>query len=869
MVLSLSLFILGFMVVPSVFATQPTSVSLNTGWQFRALPNSGHPDVEQWHPAEVPGVTHLDLLRNKLIPDPFYRTNEADLQWIGLTDWEYQKDFTVDQSTLQRRNVELVLAGLDTYADVYLNGTVILKADNQFRQWRVAVKNSLHAGPNTLRIVFHSPVKLMMPKVKAMPYRLPTVQQIQQISEEGIATDPYTRKAGYSYGWDWGPRFITEGIWQPVQLVAWDDIRIDNFHIFQKRVSKEDADVAAEFDIVSSGRNEVTMAVQYDAGGRSTPATSQTWRLENGMNHISLPFRITAPSLWYPNGYGSQAMYRFSATASSASHSEDQAELRTGLRSIELRREPDQWGKSFTFVVNGIPIFAKGADVIPFDSFAPRVTREQHRKILQSAKDAHMNMIRHWGGGYYESDDFYELCDEMGIMVWQDFMFGGAMVPGDTAFQDNVREEITQQIKRLREHPSIALWSGNNELETGWVHWGDRQAFKESVSPAEREKVWQDYVVLFHDIIKSVAKEYGAPVPYWPSSPSANFEEEPDNQHNGDMHYWAVWHAVAPIEEYTHQFPRFMSEYGFQSFPEMRTIRQFAETQDMDLMSPVMQGHQKNVGGNERIRAYMLREFNEPKDFESFIYVSQVLQAEAIKVGAEHLRRQRPRTMGSLYWQLNDCWPVASWSSIDYYGRWKALQYYARRFYDDVLVSPWEEKGTITVSVVSDRQQATPADLRVRLIDFSGKSLYDKKEIIQIPALSSRVYLTLTRKELLRGVDAKDVVAVFEVIQDGKVISRNLHYFDRVRNLSLPKPQIQPDLSGGNGEYTLRLQSPVIARDVYVSLGELDATYSDNYFDLLPNEPATIQIKSGASLDQLRQALNIREITGAFPNRGQ
>ncbi len=849
----------------SAFAAQPSVLSLNEGWQFHALPGSGHPDAEKWRPATVPGVVHTDLLAAKLIPDPFYRANEADLQWIGLNDWEYQKDFQVDAEILNRKQVELVFSGLDTYADVYLNGSLILNADNMFREWRVPVKSSLHSGSNQLRIVFHSPVKRMLPKVKAMPYRLPTVSQIQAVSEEGIATDPYTRKAGYNYGWDWGPRFITLGIWQSVQLVSWNEARIDNFHIRQVRVSSEEAELAAEFDIVSSGRAEANLAVQSEGqAGKSAPGVSGPAHLVSGVNHIVLPFRIANPSLWFPNEYGAQNMYRFTATLSEAGAPVDRASLKTGLRSIELRRERDQWGKSFTFVINGIPIFAKGADVIPFDSFPPRVTREQHKKILQAARDAHMNMIRHWGGGYYESNDFYELCDELGIMVWQDFMFGGAMVPGDPEFQENVREEVTQQVKRLREHPSLTLWSGNNELETGWVHWDDRLKFKLSVSPEQSERVWQDYVVLFHDIVKSVATDLGSPIPYWPSSPSANFEDEPDSQRNGDMHYWAVWHALQPISEYTHQFPRFMSEYGFQSFPEMRTIRQFAEPQDLDLLSPVMQAHQKNVGGNERIRAYMMREYHEPKDFESFVYVSQILQAEAIKVGAEHLRRQRPRTMGSLYWQLNDCWPVASWSSIDYYGRWKALPYYARRFYDDLLVSPWEEDGKITVTVVSDRLKATHADLRIRVLDFNGNSLYDKKTLIEIPALSSRAYATLARPDLLRNADTSKTFAVFEVLEENKVVSRNLLFFDRNMNLALPHPEIHPEITGSNGNYQLKLTSPVLARHVYLSFGNSDIEVSDNYFDLLPNESVTVQLQGAASADQLRKELQIRDISAAF-----
>jgi len=852
-------------------ALPPRAVVLHSGWRFHALNDSGHAGAEQWHDAEVPGVVQMDLLRNKLIADPFYRDNEKSLQWIGLTDWEYQTEFGVDAATLARGHIDLLFGGLDTFADVYLNDAELLKADNMFRSWRLSAKDRLHAGKNTLRIVFHSPIALMMPKVKAEPYRLPTVNQVQAISEEGIATDPYTRKAPYNYGWDWGPRYVTEGIWQPVKLIAWDDLRIDNFHIRQRKIGKDEAELSAEIDMVAGKNSDASLAVEQDgAGGKRMLAVEQRVHLDEGTNHISIPFRISNPRLWYPNGYGQQTLYKFFATIfrtkGKKSVVEDTAELRTGLRSLALRRDPDQWGKSFTFVVNGIPIFAKGADVIPFDSFPTRVTPAQHRQILQAARDAHMNMIRHWGGGYYESEDFYDICDEVGIMVWQDFMFGGAMVPGDPSFQENVRQEVIEQVKRLRDHPSISLWSGNNEVEGGWKFWGDRLQFKETLTPPQRERVWQDYVVLFHDIIKSAVAEHGAPVAYWPSSPSADFEDIPGGQHNGDMHYWAVWHALEPIEEYTHQFPRFMSEYGFQSFPDVQTVRKFAEPQDLDIISPVMQAHQKNVGGNERIRTYMLREYREPRDFGSFLYVSQVLQAEAIKVGAEHLRRQRPRTMGSLYWQLNDCWPVASWSSIDYYGHWKALQYYARRFYDDLLVSPWEDNDTVSVYVVSDRLQPTAAELRVRVLDFQGKTLLEKTQAITVPELSSKVYATFSRQELLTGTDTQHAFALFDLMKGDKIVSRNLHLFDRTRNLALPVPAIQVDWSGNAGTTLfLRLQSPVLARHVYVSFGDNEVEVSDNYFDLLPGEAVTLQLKSKADEDQLRRSLKVRNITDAFP----
>jgi beta-mannosidase len=856
-----------------------SSRTLSADWQFRATGNTGtvpekdKSDVRQWHPAQVPGVVQTDLLRNNLIPDPFDRDNEFRLQWIGLTDWEYQTVFQVDATTLGHEHVDLVFVGLDTLADVYLNDQAVLHSDNMFRHWRIAAKPLLKTGSNTLRVVFHSAVEKMLPYVKSLPYVLPSISTHNFGNEEDTATAPYTRKAPYQYGWDWGPRFMTEGIWQPVRLEMWDALRIDNFHIHQQKVSGDAAIVTAELDIEAGQPTTATLALAHDElsephlSGRETTDGNQTLQLDAGINHVSFPIRIAAPKLWYPVGYGAQSRYRFSASIRLGKKVEAaHAELKTGLRSIELHRVADQWGKSFEFVVNGITVFSKGANVIPFDSFPNRVTPEIHRKILQAARDAHMNMVREWGGGYYETDDFYDICDELGIMVWQEFMFGGDMIPGDVSFQENVREEAIEQIKRLRDHPSIVIWCGNNEVEIGWHSWEDRQEFKEAISPKIRDRVWQDYMVMFADILKSSVSQYGDPVPYWPSSPSANFEEIPDNQHNGDMHYWAVWHHQAPAQDYTTQFPRFMTEYGFQSFPEMRTIRAFAnKPEDFDIRSTVMQAHQKNKGGNERILTYMLREYREPKDFASFVYLSQVQQAEIIKIGAEHLRRQRPRTMGSLYWQLNDCWPVASWASIDYYGRWKALHYYARRFYDDVLVSPYSHDDKVDIYVVSDKLQPFVGTIHTRLLDFSGKALLDQTKDIQPPAQSSAIYLSFDKAELAAKADPRGSFLVVDLEVGGKKVSQNLVFFDVTHNLQLPvAPKIEATLNPAAGNYTIRLQSPQLARNVYISFGDLDVESSDNYFDLLPGEPATVTLKSTATIDQLRSALKIISLTDAF-----
>ena len=852
-------------VVLPLEAAEPSSRTLNSDWQFRAMGNTDRRDLREWHPAQVPGVVHTDLLRNGLIPDPFDRDNEFRLQWIGLTDWEYQATFQIDAASLAHDHVDLVFDGLDTFADVYLNDQAILHADNMFRHWRVPAKTLLKPGPNTLRLVFHSAVEKMLPYVKSLPYVLPSISTHNFGNEENIATAPYTRKAPYQYGWDWGPRFMTEGIWQPAYLETWDALRIDSFHIDQQKVTADTAVMAAEIEIEASRPTTASLTLAHDdLSGKHTTDGSQTLRLDAGNNHVSIPIRVAAPKLWYPVGYGPQSRYRFSASIRVGREIAARAEVKTGLRSLELRRVPDQWGKSFEFVINGIPVFAKGADVIPFDSFPNRVTPESHRKILQSARDAHMNMVREWGGGYYESDDFYDICDELGILVWQEFMFGGDLVPGDVEFQGNVRQEAIEQIKRLRDHPSIVIWCGNNEVETGWYHWVDRQEFKESISPQERDRVWQDYIIMFADILKSSVTQL-TPTPYWPSSSSANFEEIPDNQHNGDMHYWAVWHQEAPAEDYTQQFPRFMTEFGFQSFPEMRTIATFAKPEDFDIRSTVMQAHQKNKGGNERILTYMLREYRQPKDFPSFVYLSQVQQAEIIKIGAEHLRRQRPRTMGSLFWQLNDCWPVASWASIDYYGHWKALHYYARRFYDDVLISPYLHDDKVDAYVISDKLQPLSGTVHMRLSDFSGNILLDETKDVAIPAQSSAIYLSLEKTALSAKADLHQSFLVFDLDIAGKKVSRNLIFFDVMHNLALPiAPEIESSLSKSGDGYSVKLQSKKLARCAFLSFGDLNVQTSDNYFDLLPGETVTVDLKSSATMEQLRNAMKIISLVDAF-----
>ena len=673
----------------------------------------------------------------------------------------------------------------------------------------------------------------------------------------------YLRKAAYEYGWDWGPRFVLSGIWRPVKLDAWDDAKISNLHIRQLDINSEIAHTVAETEIISAQTRAANVTVDYEYGGKKA-STSRDVELNSGVNHIDLPIDIAHPDLWYPNGYGRQAVYAFHAQLKAGGRVQDDQTVHTGLRSIVLRRDRDQWGRSFELVVNGIPVFAKGADVIPFDSFPTRVTTAQYRRVLESAKAANMNMIRHWGGGYYETDEFYALCDELGIMIWQDFMFGNDWQPGTYDFKQNVAQEAEYQIKRLREHPSIVVWCGNNETEASW-EWHLDITSRLSTDVARR--MWQDYLTLFSGVLAGVVERFVPETPYWPSSPSADYEDISEDHQSGDMHNWSVWHGMLAFRDYEKSIPRFMTEYGFQSFPEMRTVESFTLPEDRTgILTPVMLAHQKNTSGNAIIHDYMLRDYPEPKDFASFLYVSQVLQAEGIKIGTEHLRRNRPRTMGAIYWQLNDCWPVASWSSIDYYGRWKALQYYARRFFNDVLVSPHQEGGGVAVYVVSDKTGPIDGELRLRVMTFDGTVLIEKKENVQVAALSSKIYWQLPIEESLiaKGIDPTKVVLATDLVAAGNVVSANLTYLAPTVEIHLPPAPLKTELTKSGDSYRLKVSSPVLARSVYVTFGEVDAEASDNYFDLLPGQSMEIAINTAVSEDALRSGLKVMSLVDAF-----
>lgn len=827
---------------------------INEGWTFRQVTE------EEWLPAKVPGTVHTDLMDNGVIEDPYYRLNELDVQWIDKTDWEYKTTFSADDNILGRDRVQLDFKGLDTYARVYLNGEQILAADNMFREWQVDVKELLNEDENELRILFRSPIAEGLKKYDANEFVYPGAENDQaergQV-EDGKRVSIYTRKAGYHYGWDWGPRLVTSGIWRPVILNAWDNARIENLQIVQHEVLEEKATFTAVFEVEAERRGKATLTVKNDG----TILAAAEVQLQEGIEKYDVDFEIQNPQLWWTNGLGEAHLYDISGELKIGQRTISE-ETRIGIRTLELVREEDEHGTSFYFKLNGHPVFMKGANIIPNDMFIPRVTNENYRTMIETAKNSNMNMLRVWGGGIYEEDIFYDLCNENGILVWQDFMFACAMFPNDEPFLENIRQEAIDNVKRLRNHPSIALWCGNNEILTAWNTWGWK-GIAERQGNDVPEKVWQAYADIFHKTLPEVVEEFDPSRSYWGSSPSSGLGIQADLV-NGDEHYWGVWWGKEPFETYATHLARFMSEYGFQSFPEMSTVRRYAEPEDYDIYSEVMKSHQRSSIGNETIEYYLLKEYRRPKDFESFLYVNHVLQAEGIKFGLEGHRRAMPFTMGSLYWQLNDVWPVASWSSTDYYQNWKALQYYVKKGFEQVLVSPYKDDLKLKVGIVNDRLEQVNAQLILKLMDFDGRVIWERASLVEIPANSSRDYFNENKNEFLYRKDTRNLLFSAELIENGKTISRNIFFFRPFKELNVSAPQVEYAITENDSGFDIALKTDKLAKNVYLQMEDEEGFFSDNYFDMLPGEKVTIHLKTDISEEKLKEVLTVRTLDDAF-----
>lgn len=832
--------------------------NLHEGWKFRQA------RLTNWYPATVPGVVHTDLLQNKIIEDPFFRLNERGLQWIDKEDWVYETCFTLAADMMRKENMELVFEGLDTYADVYLNDECILKADNMFRCWSIPVRQYIREENNILKVYFHSPVKIDVPKWDALPYQYPASND--QSENGGLFNKKisiFARKAGYHYGWDWGPRLVTSGIWRPVYIRAWSDLRINDVFIEQKEVGAGRAVIAGHVELdADKDMDGVLVTITDEATGR----VLGEWQadLKRGTNRVTVDFVLHKPKLWWSNGLGEPFLYRFRTDIIAGGELLDSKTERVGIRSLKVVHQPDKDGHTFYIELNGRPVFAKGANYIPSDNFLPRVTPENYKRTILDAAGVNMNMLRVWGGGIYENDVFYDLCDEHGIMIWQDFMFACSMYPAEGALLDNIHQEAVDNVKRLRNHACIALWCGNNECQDAWLGWGWKCEI-ERQNKEYADKIWAQYRQQYHVTLPGVVREYAPGTFYWPSSPFA-FEGEMSGTTDGDRHYWSVWHGKAPISDYDSEKSRFFSEYGFQSFPEFDSVKRYAPyPEDWDIRSEVMMSHQR--GGdhaNGLIETYLLNEYKKPRDFRAFLYMNHVLQGDAIKTAIESHRRQMPYNMGTLFWQHNDCWPVASWASRDYYGRWKAQHYYTRKVYDDILISPVVEGDDLKVYAVSDRLENTSGRLQLQVCRFGGTVVYHWDKSVGISGNDSRVCFSAPLAKLLEGADRGTVYVRVDYTDKSGRVYHNNYCLDKQKNMNYPKVDLQTEVRSIEGGYEVTVSTDKFARAVCLSVADNESVYSDNYFDVQPKSSVQVQVRTRLSAEAFNASLRLTCLNNEF-----
>jgi beta-mannosidase len=861
----------------------------------------------EWLPGQAPGSVHTDLLALGRIPDPFVADNELQVQWVTERDWEYQLTFHASADLLAEAHVFLVCDGLDTLADVRFNGKFLGHAENMFRRYRWDVTEHLVEGDNQVHIVLAA----LMPHIREKQAEQPLVSP-----SHSIPGGPHLRKAPCQFGWDWGPKLPPVGVWQDIRLEGYSVARLDDVHLRQHHADDGAVTVSAHVTIERWQDADVKAVLRLTAPGGGT----QEVALVDLMGHAvsgELEIHVADPQLWWPNGYGEQPLYGVQVALYQDGILRDQRTFQLGLRTLELRQEPDEFGTSFTFVVNGVPVFAKGANWIPADSFPTRISDDYLESLIHSAAQAHMNMLRVWGGGFYEEERFYDLCDRYGILVWQDFIFSCSIYPDDEAFFENVRVEAVENVRRLRHRASLALWCGNNEMEWGWVTWG--------WNTPDRKPLKQAYDRMFHHFLPEICAAEDPDRSYWPSSPSSNRPFiDPNGVRTGDTHNWEVWHGNRPFQAYREHNSRFVSEFGFQSLPSLDTIRTYADEADWNMTSYIMEHHQRNAAGNSKIINYMTDHFRMPKDFESLVYLTQLLQAECVRTGVEYWRRNRC-TSGALYWQLNDCWPVASWASLDYYGRWKALHYAARRFYAPVLLSaedwppgddtpdsvdpaddgqrrvrwslempdgevlnsgeqvmsmeaamqilggggrpaPAGWKPEVSLYVTNDLTDAWQGTVRWSLETLGGEALETGEQTVTVPALNAIRVCALDFTGLVNAENRREIVLVYELWRDDERLSMGLVPFVPNKHLELNDPELYCDVSETDEGFEVAVTAQRLARFVALTLEGTDAVFSDNYFDLPAGRTVMVRFPApgGWTVERVRASLRVRSLVDSF-----
>ena len=700
-------------------------------------------------PVNVPSVVQQNLYDAGLIPHPYLGTVEETLLWISDHPWTYATHFNVDQKMLEKDVVELVFEGIDTYASVTLNGQKLFDADNQFRIWRTDVKPLLKDQDNLLVLDFPRYDSLQLALYNDHQPRLPEKYAV-------------TRKAPYQHGWDWAPKYKNVGIWKPVSLVAWSNARLDNAYIVTNEVEEEQAKLTLHLDVESTAPGDYTVEIL------SNRKVFQKFPLQadQGNQHKLFSFTIENPRLWWPNEMGEQYLYDFEIRLKSSDKILDSKQIKTGVKTVQIVQEPDAKGFSFYFKVNGVPMYAKGANYVPEEMIETWIKPENTQKLLKMAQEAHFNMLRVWGGGIYPSDDFFNICDTLGILVWEDFMYAGTMYPYDEAFLENAKIEALEQVKRLASHPSLGLWCGGNEISEGYYNWGWQQSL--DWSEEDDQAIKAGYDRLFETILPNVVEIFDGTRPYWPSSPSKGWGR-PESLTQGDVHYWGVWWGEQPYEMYREKVGRFNSEYGYQSYPDYSTLEKIAQGELLSKDAKVIAAHQKHARGTQLIDDFIQRYYPEaqPKDFEEYVHLSQLSQAYGMEIAIEAHRTAKPYNMGTLYWQLNDAWPVTSWSSIDYYGNPKVFHEKLKTLFAPVLLSL--DRRDYQVYVTSDLMRNIDGTLTVTVNDVDGACLFEQKAKVSMKANQNSKFHVEGLREFLWNTDPQTITINMQLTEGDSV----------------------------------------------------------------------------------------------------
>ncbi|HZH59533.1 MAG TPA: glycoside hydrolase family 2 protein [Metabacillus sp.] len=813
-------------------------ISLNGAWLMKS--SDGLKCLE----ASVPGTVMNELFRHGEIEDPFYRDNERFAYDIASKDYKFIREFIIEEELLHNQHIVLRFEGLDTISEIKINGSHIAKTNNMHRIYEFNIKPFLVTGLNKIEVTLFSPIHYISNKQKE--------EKLWGVTD-AIEGYPHLRKGHSMFGWDWGPQIPDLGIWRDVSLLAWNMGRIDEVYVTQEHRHKE-VEVHVRVELKAYSKKPVSLKVNLTNPLGNVESVS----IEHVLKQETVSFHVVNPQLWWPNNYGKQPLYKVEVITLNGTDVLDEKKLNIGLRTIKVKHEPDQWGKSFEFEVNGLSIFAMGANYIPEDSLLARNSKERTERLINDCIEANFNMIRVWGGGIYPEDYFFDLCDQKGIIVWQDFMFACSMYDLNDDFRRNVEQEVKDNMKRIRHHASLGIWCGNNEVEEAWVYWGDM--------PDEDYKHKADYIKLFEFIIPELAKELDPQTFYWSSSPSSGGGfNEPRNPNEGDMHYWEVWHGLKPFSEYEKFHFRFCSEFGFQSFPSMKTIHSFTEPEDRNIFSYIMEKHQKNGAANGKILFYLSENFLYPKDLDSLLFASQLLQAEAIKYGVEHWRRNRGRCMGSLYWQLNDCWPVASWSSVDYFGRWKALHYYAKKFYAPILMSLRGEGSDVEIHLTNDTLSAIDAHIEWTLRKNTSEILVQGTLQSKVKNLSAKQCEKLLLGEYLTEDNKRNTYLECKLYINGEQMTVTTMLFTKPKHFNFLDPELTYHVSETTNTFEINISSQAFAKYIELDLETADCKFTDNYFDLSAGDIRKIIVNKDSltenlSLESFKDQLKLRSV---------